>query len=701
MSLLEVIQLIGYSTGAALHLWMGALLWRRRRALVSVERVLLALTVGFGAWHASNLVITLHGMLGLEGEGWAMLLRMADTLAVTSITLSYSFLLHVHLHLWASSHARPLKRGEQLRVYLSYIPALFLIIAVPPLWIGDYAPMTEKLSHLVLPFALWAAYCLCFIAVTDLLIAHRSAALEERRAMRTLAVSFIVIGLLLVAVYGIGLGQGTTWGLYLKTVANLGSLLPSALIAYYIYRYRYLELIIKESLIAATFAVVVLTAYLYGIRTIGEWLTAHYSLRAGIVETLLILALALVAAPLRRWIEKRFHNLFEREATLYREVVASIAAQAGQYRQLPELLQFVETRTAQALGLRRVRILVNRDEGVSSERAGLLEPIEGEGEDAALFGLMERVLEQAKAQEWTAIEGERDLRSQGFEIAYALRREDRTVGLMLIDAATDALTPDARAVLEVLGGQVAIAIEDCRLVEENVWLERRLAQGERLAALGQMAATVAHEVRNPLSAIKSIAQVMREDQQLSSEYARDLNLIVGETDRLSRSVTQLLNYARTTPPAIAPCRADELAQSVAELFRAEAAASSIELECVGDTSQALDGVRAAAARDALSNLLLNALQATPVGGRIRIETRTDDANLLFTVTDSGPGIAKELRERIWEPFFTTRQRGTGLGLAIVRKRMEDIGGTTRLVANGEATAAQGARFELRLPLKVQ
>ncbi|MBA3767286.1 MAG: hypothetical protein H0W99_09920 [Acidobacteria bacterium] len=693
MSLLEVLQLIGYSTGAALHLWMGALLWRRRRALISIERVLLALTLGFGAWHASNLIIALHGMLGLERERWAILLRLADTVAVLAITLSYSFLLHVHLHLWAGAHERELTRGERLRVYLSYIPALFLLIAVPPLWLGNYAPMFEKLSHLVLPFALWAAYVLCFIAATDFLIARRTSLQEERRAMRTLAISFVVISLLLVAVYGFGLGQGTTWGLYLKTIANLGSLLPSALIAYYIYRYRYLELIIKESLIAASFAVVMLTAYLYGIRTIGTWLTARYNLRAGIIESLLILALALLAAPLRRRIEKGFHHLFQREATLYREVVARIASQAGQIKQLPELLRFVEERTAQALGLRRVRIVVNSNKGDLSDNKLALEHEHEKRETEQLVELMDRVLEQARAHGWMAIEGERNPRALGFEIAYALRREDRTVGLMFIDASADALTPDARAVLEVLAGQVAIAIEDCRLVEENVQLERRLAHGERLAALGQMAATVAHEVRNPLSAIKSIAQVMREDQHLSPEFGRDLNLIVGETDRLSRSVTQLLNYARMTPPSIAPCRAGELARSVTELFRAEAATRRIELECLAETEEELDGVRAAAALDGLSNLLLNALQATPAGGRIRVETRTNGQHLLFMVTDSGPGVALELRERIWEPFFTTKQRGTGLGLAIVRKRMEDIGGTTTLLNNSEA----GARFELRLP----
>jgi signal transduction histidine kinase len=698
MSLLEVLQLVGYSMGAALHLWMAALLVRRRRGLGSAERVLLALAVGIGAWHASNLVITLHGLLGLERERWATALRLADTVAVITITFSYSFILHVHLHLWARARQRPLTLTERARVFLSYIPVLFLFLAVPPLWQGNYAPMFEKLAHLVLPFALWAAYVLGLVAVTDLLIARITSSESERRFMRTLAASFVCIGILLLAALAFGVGEGTTLGLYLKTLANLGSLLPSALIAYHIYRYRYLELIIKESLVVASFAAVVLAVYLYGIRTIGTWLTARYGLRAGAVEALLILALALLAAPLRGWLESRFHQLFEREAALYRDVVARIGSHAGQYKQLPELLRFVEERTAQALGLRRVRLMTSRIRRDESDNAY---DINGTGngnaaEAGELTEWMERLLEIAREQNRAVIEGERSLREHGFTIAYPLSREDQTVGVMLVDAATDALTPDARAVLEVLAGQVAIAIEDCRLVEENVRLERRLAHGERLAALGQMAATVAHEVKNPLSAIKSIAQVMREDERLSGEYTRDLNLIVGETDRLSRSVTQLLSFARNTQLAAAPCRADELARAVVELFRAEAAGHDIRLDChAKDATCVLDGMRAAAMRDALSNLLINALQATPAGGSVRVEARVEGDRLIVAVTDTGAGVAAELRERIWEPFFTTRQRGTGLGLAIVRKRIEEVGGTTHLAP---ARDGEGARFEINIPL---
>jgi signal transduction histidine kinase len=210
-----------------------------------------------------------------------------------------------------------------------------------------------------------------------------------------------------------------------------------------------------------------------------------------------------------------------------------------------------------------------------------------------------------------------------------------------------------------------------------------------------MAATVAHEVKNPLSAIKSIAQVMSEDEALKVQHARDLSLIVRETDRLSKSVTQLLSFASKQPPATAPCSTDELLRSVARLFRADAGERNLSLQSHAEANAQLDGVQAGALRDALANLLLNALQATPGGGQVTVESFLDGAEIVFAVTDSGPGIDPQMHPKIWEPFFTTRQRGTGLGLAIVRKRMEDAGGSARLVPSHNS---KGARFELRLPL---
>jgi len=676
---LQILQLVGYSVGALLPLWMAVQLVTHRNRLTSLERMLALLALTMGGWHTSNLVITLHGLFDLGYDRWTTLLRVADTVSVVSITFAYSFLLHVHLHLWANAHMRPLTKGEKLRVYLCYLPTIFLTLAVPKLWMGEYAPMFTKLSFFVIPFAFWIAYVLGLIALTELLIARKTTNRSERRIMRTLAASFIGVGVVIFAALAFGLGEGTIAGLYLKTLANLGSLLPSVLLAYYIYRYRYLEIIIEESLVVVTFATVVLTVYVFGIRTIGDWLTQRYGVKPGLVESLLILALALVAAPFRGWLGSRFQKLFERETALFKEIVSRIGSYAGQYKDLLELLHFVEERTTEVLGLRRLKIFV-AGEGVENTETWVAQ-----------------TLEHSRDSGWLPVEDSEMLVEQGYKLAYPMRREDKVAGLLAVDAVGASLTPDARSVIETLADQVAIAIDDSRLMEENVRLERELAERERMASLGRMAATVAHEIKNPLSAIKSIAQVMREDEHLNKDYGRDLSLIVGETDRLSQSVTQLLSFARRESPAEQALGTDELLRSVVDLFRANAREHGIGLEYqIRDDAQ-LSGKCVSVLRDALSNLLLNALQATSPGGKISLAAALDNADLLISVQDTGPGVPLELREQIWEPFFTTRQRGTGLGLAIVRKRVQEVGGTASL---GGAANGGGALFFLRVPIQV-
>lgn len=684
MSPLEILQLVGYSIGALLPLWLAAQLVSHRSHLLPHERLLFALALTMGGWHTSNLFITLHTLFGLGFDTWTTLLRLADTLAVISITFAYSFLLHVHLHLWANAHGRPLNKSERVRVYLSYVPTIFLLLAVPRIWSGAYAPMLTKLAPFVFFFALWIAYVLGLIAVTELLIAQRSKNKSERRIMRTLAASFVGVGVVIFAALAFGLGEGTVAGLYLKTIANLGSLLPSAMLAYYIYRYRYLEIIIEESLIVVTFATLVLTIYVFGIRTIGDWMTQRYGVRSGLVEALLILALTLFAAPLRGWLGQRFHQLFEREAALYKQIVSRIGSYAGQYRDLTELLHFVEERTTSALGLRQLKIYVA---GTSVEDTN--------GQSQSGENWLDALLRSPNGEAYAPWEDLPVLIDHGYKLAYPLRREDRVMGLLAVDASPASLTPDVRSVLEILADQVAIAVDDSRLIEENVRLERELAERERLAALGRMAATVAHEIKNPLSAIKSIAQVMGEDEKLATEYARDLSLIVGETDRLSQSVTQLLSFARRESPAEQALPVDELLRSIVDLFQANAREQGITLQSESATTIQLAGKCASSLRDAISNLLLNALQASTRGGKVVLQAKEVSDQLLISVRDNGPGVPAELRERIWEPFFTTRQRGTGLGLAIVRKRVQEVGGSAVLV---NTNSGRGALFHLRVPL---
>jgi signal transduction histidine kinase len=283
---------------------------------------------------------------------------------------------------------------------------------------------------------------------------------------------------------------------------------------------------------------------------------------------------------------------------------------------------------------------------------------------------------------------------------------------MSITAEPQALTSEKRAILDVLASQVAVEVESCRLVEEKVRLERELVNREHLARLGQMAAQVAHEVKNPLSAIKSIAQVMREEQALSG-YEQDLTLIVSEIDRLNRTVSQLLAFSRPSHADTRPVPLSDLINTTATLASGEAKERGVDLHVESFTDLTLSGVQAGALREALSNLVLNAVQATESGGevrvhatvraqaadaRIRLPEQTTAVTLILTVTDSGPGIPPDTQQRVFEPFYSTKSRGTGLGLAIVQRRVVEIGGSVELTSpidNGH-----GTRFRLIVPLAV-
>src|SRR5205823_8511580 len=121
------------------------------------------------------------------------------------------------------------------------------------------------------------------------------------------------------------------------------------------------------SLVVATFAAVVLAVYVYGIRRIGDWAQSHYGVRAGVIEAILILALTLLAAPMRSSLEKWFRSLFERETSLYRDVVARVGAEIGQFRELSDLVAFLENQIVTALPVRRVKIILDSDEVAKSE----------------------------------------------------------------------------------------------------------------------------------------------------------------------------------------------------------------------------------------------------------------------------------------------------------------------------------------------
>ena len=222
----------------------------------------------------------------------------------------------------------------------------------------------------------------------------------------------------------------------------------------------------------------------------------------------------------------------------------------------------------------------------------------------------------------------------------------------------------------------------------------RLTQSEKLAALGQLAAAIAHEVRNPLAVIRSAAQGVAEALPAGEvESRRACSFITAEIDRLTSVVSSLLAFARPLRLEPRAVTLDGLFDRALLLARDELAAKQVRVRRAEPAS--LPALRADAdlISQVLLGLLANAAEAVPVGGEVILGGRESEGNVAIEVADSGPGIPPELRGRIFEPFFTTRPQGTGLGLAVARQIVEAHGGRIEV---GDSPAG-GARFSILLP----
>ncbi len=219
-------------------------------------------------------------------------------------------------------------------------------------------------------------------------------------------------------------------------------------------------------------------------------------------------------------------------------------------------------------------------------------------------------------------------------------------------------------------------------------LRSELQRAERLAGIGQMLAGVAHEVRNPLAGIRSTIQLW----QRYPERQRDpqsMQAVIHGVDQINSLVTNLLLFARTGFDARAKIDLNQVIREVTELFRIQTESQNISF--LFDLCEPLPKIEGSlhGLRQVVMNLVLNAIQALPQGGKIFCKTWIRTGSILCTISDNGPGIPVEHQSKLFEPFFTTKKDGTGLGLALCREMVAQHGGVIRYVP-GEV----GASFEL-------
>ena len=233
--------------------------------------------------------------------------------------------------------------------------------------------------------------------------------------------------------------------------------------------------------------------------------------------------------------------------------------------------------------------------------------------------------------------------------------------------------------------------------EMIVRIEEELRRAERFSTLGELSAVLAHEIRNPLGSIQGTAEILKDDYRPGDKKFEFIQILLKESERLNRVVEDFLRLARPRPASMTACHVMEELRAVATLARIEAKKREITLELPKGTLPVIKG-DGEKLRQAFLNILLNALQATPAGGKVTVAAECCEAGGLDTISvrfeDTGSGVAEDVKQLMFEPFYTTKETGTGLGLAVTRKIIEAHGGSIAI----RSQVGQGTSVKVLLPV---
>lgn len=234
-----------------------------------------------------------------------------------------------------------------------------------------------------------------------------------------------------------------------------------------------------------------------------------------------------------------------------------------------------------------------------------------------------------------------------------------------------------------------VALEDLTSIRAR---EEAMRRAEQLAAVGALAAGLAHELRNPLASMSGSIQLLSDSKVFSEDEQKLMGIVLREADRLNGLVSDFLQFARPAPAQLEPVRLREVVTSTLALFANDPARRQVEVAADLQGEPVLLG-DARQLGQLLWNLLANAADAMPQGGQVRIGARTENGRVELSVADRGPGIDREALEHVFEPFYTTKEKGTGLGLAIVHSIVGGHGGQIEV----ESQEGLGATFRISLP----
>jgi len=593
-------------------------------------------------------------------------------------------------------------RPSPLRLILLYLPSFIfvflfnsglMIAGREPHWWG-YGGLYSRWFFL---YAIW--FCLMGVLILwNLFMAVRESLDYNRKNHMQYFLVAISIPYLCGAIFDISYPAITGHNIF--PVAAEATVLMNIIFAVGIIRHQLLDIkiVLNRAFVYAVLSGTIMIFYLGSVFLVdrlsilllgktGKW--------TGAVVTLLA---ASIFSPLKRKIQRYADRLFYKDIYDYQQIADDFSRSVTSVLSMDTLMEIIKEKVRNSLRLKDVELFVEVSEDTNSDKykSDILQYMKECREVMPAVQFVEKMKD-----------AESILPSSGGIVVPLISGGEEMLGIMFCGEkiSGEPFRKEDIRLLSVLGRQAGLAIKNAMLFEELekkkselIEMYEKLLRNKRLASLGEISAGIAHELRNPLSIIKGSVQVLKEVGQSEGIHKEMVNIIQYEVANLECTINDFLTFASPPRPNPRVVMLNALIEETVTAWQIQLGSNRYTVKTVFDkkvTSICVDPIQF---RQVLFNILNNARDAMGNEGEITIETRNNDSNEVeVIVSDNGPGIEDEIKERIFVPFFTTKTKGTGLGLAIVRQIVEANSGSISV----ESEYGRGASFIMKFPSRCQ
>lgn len=694
MTFIEIVALIGFILGSILHTVLSVFIVQRKNKKGS-ELVFLFLVISVAAWHYGN-AISLFSIM-LFGKNIPIINQLSSDFAYMGMGVMPSLLLHTGILFLLESGWKIKKKTMATIITIIYLPVIPFTLTAVRIIFFEEAHVLTSVSPFVKPFIIWLLFSIFTSAVISRILSAKVEEVEEQKFH--FAIFWILIFITFLVSFTVLL-EGRTLpyiGEYMVLATMLSSIFPSIIFSYYVYRYNYMEFVLRRSVFYSFLAILVICFYYFGIRQLGKYLEFNYSVNAKVLEAVLIIALVYWFPKLKENIQGSMRRLFFKRIADSEYLLNDLSHQISTdlLIDLSRLLENTVESIKKATAIKDVNLIlfkdgstqvVGGDENTLIARDDILNTIRyfDKGEIA--------VLDRHEITDASIIN---EMKRLEMFFVFPIFKDRKLTGLLTLGKSRRGmrLLADGLEQLMIIANQISSAMAKAELIQEKLQLEIKMYENERLSSLGRLSTSVAHEVKNPLSSIKSIVQVLKEDSEnrgfftSKTKTQKSLSIIVEEIDRLTKVVNQLLVFAKPPGDSKTNVKISDLINKVLVVLKHEAKMNNINIHL--DVSNDLPSIMAdeGSLTEVFFNLIHNAIQAMSGGGNLTISTTYEQKDNYIRVVfeNSGPGISQEDIGKIFEPFYTTKQMGTGLGLAIVKKKLEEVKGLIHVESEDSTT----------------